>query len=342
MALRVAINGYGRVGRNIVRAYLEDSRRFASVKIVAINDLAQFQASAHLTEFDSTHGPLNRNLELIDDQLVIDGISIQMLNVRDPELLPWQSLDIDLVLECTGMMTDREQAGRHLEAGAKRVLVSAPGSDLDATMVYGVNHQSFRMEHRLISNASCTTNCLAPMCQVLDQQFGITEGFMSTVHAYTGDQGLVDGARSDPYRGRAAAHSIIPTRTGAAAAIGAVLPELSGRLDGMALRVPTLNVSLVDLTFTAATSVSADAVNTVMRASAQKDPFGVLAYNQKPLVSTDFNHSPYSCNFDGNHTRVNGSLVKVLAWYDNEWAFATRMLDQAMYINQVSLLEAVA
>ena len=342
MALRIAINGFGRIGRNILRALYENPRFERSIDIIAINDLANFEAMAHLTEFDSTHGRFGRPVALQGDQLCIDGDQIQLLSIANPAALPWQALAIDVVLECSGVLLTRAQAEQHLQAGAGRVLVSAPGKNLDATLVYGVNEQMLKPEHRLISNASCTTNCLAPLCQTLDAAWGIESGLMTTIHAYTSDQRLADALQDDLYRARAAAQSMNPTKTGAAAAIGEVLPQLAGRLDGLAVRVPTLNVSLVDLTFTAQRAVSVAEVNDLMRQAAAEDTKGVLAYNERPLVSVDFNHSPYSCNFDGNHTRVMGRLVKVLAWYDNEWGFSNRMLDQALVLGQAEPLVIAA
>ncbi|MDA8864270.1 type I glyceraldehyde-3-phosphate dehydrogenase [Pseudomonadales bacterium] len=342
MTLRIAINGYGRIGRNIVRALYENPRFERSIEIVAINDLASFEAMAHLTQFDSTHGRFDREVILQGDKLCINEDQIQLLSIADPTALPWRALAVDVVLECSGALLARAQAEQHLQAGAGRVLVSAPGKDLDATLVYGVNEQMLKPEHRLISNASCTTNCLAPLCQTLDAAFGIESGLMTTIHAYTSDQRLNDALHDDLYRARAAAQSMIPTKTGAAVAIGEVLPQLRGRLDGLAVRVPTLNVSLVDLTFTAQRAVTAAEVNDLMRQAAANDQKGVLAYNDQPLVSVDFNHSPFSCNFDGNHTRVMGRLVKVLAWYDNEWGFSNRMLDQALIMGQAEALVVAA
>lgn len=297
---------------------------------------------AHLTEFDSTHGGFGRPVALQGDKLCIDEDQIQLLSIADPSALPWQALAIDVVLECSGALLTRAQAEQNLQAGANTVLVSAPGKGLDATLVYGVNEQMLKPEHRLISNASCTTNCLAPVCQTLDAAFGIESGLMTTIHAYTSDQRLNDALHDDLYGARAVAQSMIPTRTGAAVAIGEVLPQLAGRLDELAVRVPTLNVSLVDLTFTAQRAVSVAEVNDLMRQAAAEDTKGVLAYNERPLVSVDFNHSPYSCNFDGNHTRVMGRLVKVLAWYDNEWGFSNRMLDQALVLGQAEPLVIAA
>ena len=342
MTIKVAINGFGRIGRNILRAYYLESSRRSELEIVAINDLADPETLAHLLNFDSTHGRFPFDVTVSDHHLLIAGDSIPVLNQRDPGQLPWKSLQVDVVFECTGRMTTRSAAQQHLVAGASRVLVSAPGKDLDATVVYGVNHEKLRPSDRLVSNASCTNNCLAPLCQVLDEAFGIATGFMTTVHAYTADQQLIDGPHSDLYRARGAAQSMIPTKTGAATAIGEVLPQLAGKLDGLAVRVPTANVSLVDLTVLLQRTTSVELVNQAMQAAVEADMHGVMSYSSKPLVSIDFQRQPYSCNFDANHTNVSGGLLKVLAWYDNEWAFSVRMLDQALYLGQLSQIDRVA
>ena len=330
--INVAINGYGRIGRNILRALYERSDLSGKMQVVAINDLGSAQMNAHLTQFDTTHGRFNLPVSVDDQDLIIGADRIRMLSERDPTQLPWEALSVDVVFECTGLFTDRESARQHLTAGAKRVLVSAPGKNLDATVVYGINHDVLTDADVLVSNASCTTNCLAPIAKPLHESVGIEQGLMTTIHAYTNDQNLSDVAHSDPYRARAAAHSMIPTKTGAAAAIGLVMPELQGRLDGLAVRVPTLNVSLVDLTFTASRSTSVEEINAVMLKACETDSSGVLGYNTQPLVSIDFNHNSFSSNFDANHTRVQGRLVKVLAWYDNEWGFSNRMLDTGVAI----------
>ena len=330
--INVAINGYGRIGRNILRALYERSDLSGKMQVVAINDLGSAQMNAHLTQFDTTHGRFNLPVSVDDQDLIIGADRIRMLSERDPTELPWGALSVDIVFECTGLFTDRESARQHLTAGAKRVLVSAPGKNLDATVVYGINHDVLTDADVLVSNASCTTNCLAPIAKPLHDSVGIEQGLMTTIHAYTNDQNLSDVAHSDPYRARAAAHSMIPTKTGAAAAIGLVMPELQGRLDGLAVRVPTLNVSLVDLTFTASRSTSVEEINAVMLKACETDSSGVLGYNTQPLVSIDFNHNSYSSSFDANHTRVQGRLVKVLAWYDNEWGFSNRMLDTGLAI----------
>ncbi|ODC05203.1 type I glyceraldehyde-3-phosphate dehydrogenase [Terasakiispira papahanaumokuakeensis] len=328
MSLKVAINGFGRIGRNILRALYAHPDYRQVIDVVAINDLGDPAFNAHLLRYDTVHGPFGVEVLHDESSLTVAGDRIMMLAERDPAQLPWADLGVDLVMECTGLFTQREAAARHLSAGAGRVLISAPSADADATVVFGVNHQVLRPEHRVVSNASCTTNCLAPIAKVLHEAIGIEQGLMTTVHAYTNDQSLCDGYHSDLYRARGAAQSMIPTKTGAAAAVGLVLPELAGRLDGLAVRVPVVNVSLVDLTFTASRETSVAQVNELMTQAA--DQSTILDVNALPLVSVDFNHNPYSSVFDVNHTRVSGSLVKVMAWYDNEWGFSNRMLDTAM------------
>lgn len=323
--LRIALNGYGRIGRALVRALFERGLD-ARVRIEAINDLGDAATLAHLTRFDSTFGRFACPVKLNGDRMDIGLQSIRLLAERDPVRLPWSELGVDLVLECSGRMKSREQVERHLAAGAPRVLLSHPLDSADLTLVYGVNH-ALLGDQRIVSNASCTTNCLAPLAQVLHQAFGIRSGLVTTVHAYTNDQNLLDKTHDDLYRARAAALSMIPTGTGAARAIGLVIPELAGRLDGMAVRVPTPNVSLVDLSFIAERPASREAVNAALSEGAARMPAGVMECNEEALVSTDFNGHPVSCVADLGHTRVQGELVKVLAWYDNEWAFANRMLD---------------
>ena len=330
--IKIAINGFGRIGRNIVRALYERSELRNKIQIVAINDLGNIEVNAHLLKYDSVHGRFAGDVACRGDQLYIDHQRIQWLSERDPARLPWGQMDVDLVCECTGVFTDRHSAGKHLEAGAQRVLISAPGSDVDATVVYGVNHRILSSQHRIVSNASCTTNCLAPMVEPLHRELGLLSGFMTTVHAYTNDQQLTDSYHTDMYRARAATQSMIPTKTGAAKAISEVLPELAGRLNGSAVRVPTINVSLVDLTFNAGRDTSCEEVNQLMKSAADSDANQVLDYCDQPLISIDFNHSPYSCNFDASQTMVNGSLVRVIAWYDNEWGFSNRMLDNALLL----------
>jgi glyceraldehyde 3-phosphate dehydrogenase len=332
---RIAINGFGRIGRNIVRAIHERPKLLESIQIVAINDLGDACINAHLLSFDTVHGRFNQEVEAKDDAIFINGEEIKCFSERNPADLPWGELDIDLVCECTGFFTDRDKADLHLQAGAKKVLVSAPGKGLDATIVFGINDTILTSQHQIISNASCTTNCLAPMVRPLYEQLGLESGYMTTIHAYTNDQQLTDAYHADIYRARSATHSMIPTKTGAAAAISEVIPELRGRLDGMAVRVPTINVSLVDLTFNAGRITSEEEVNQIIKNASENDLQGVLSYCDKPLVSVDFNHIPSSSNFDALQTKVNGSLVKVMAWYDNEWGFCNRMLD-----NTLALLRA--
>lgn len=333
--MRIAINGFGRIGRNILRALHERAEKLAdSVEIVAINDLGDVTINAHLLRHDSVHGRFTGTVDTGEDCLIVNGQRITVLSERDPEKLPWTSLGVDLVCECTGHFTDRAGAERHLQAGARKVLISAPGRDADATVVYGINHHSLTGAETIISNASCTTNCLAPLVAPLHEAFGIEHGLVTTIHSYTNDQQLSDVYHKDPLRARAATQSMIPTKTGAAAAIGKVIPALAGRLDGLAVRVPTINVSLVDLTFTAARTTDAQAVNNAVRSAAAGSLGEVLTFNDDPLVSIDFNHCPASCVFDSQHTRVSGNLIKVMAWYDNEWGFANRMLDTARFIHR--------
>jgi glyceraldehyde 3-phosphate dehydrogenase len=327
---KIAINGFGRIGRNIVRAYYERPELHDKIKIVAINDLGNVEINAHLLEFDTVHGRFNQTVELADDKFIVNGDEIHCFSERDPANLPWGKLDVDLVCECTGVFTQRDKAALHIAGGAKKVIISAPGKDVDATVVYGINHQQLSSSHDIISNASCTTNCLAPLVKPLNDTIGIESGYMTTVHAYTNDQQLSDVYHSDVYRARSATQSMIPTKTGAAVAIGDVLPELAGKLDGLAVRVPTINVSLVDLTFNAGSNTSAEEVNRILKEAAEGELSEVLSYCDRPLVSADYNHIPYSSNFDSLQTRVNGSLVKVMAWYDNEWGFSNRMLDNCL------------
>lgn len=323
--LRIAINGYGRIGRNILRTLFERGLH-TKLQIVAINDLGDAKILTHLTRFDSTFGRFAHPVQLSGENLHVGNQSIRLLSQPDPVLLPWQQLGIDVVLECTGRMKQRHQVEQHLTAGARRVLLAHPLDSADLTVVYGVNHHLLGSQ-QIVSNASCTTNCLAPLAKVLHESVGIAQGMMTTVHAYTNDQSLLDKSHADPYRARAAAHSIITTSTGAAKAIGLVIPELAGRLDGMAVRVPTQNVSLVDLSFIAERDTSREEINSILSAGAEKLPQGVMECNEQPLVSCDFNGYPVSCVADLSQTRVQGKFVKVLAWYDNEWAFANRMLD---------------
>ncbi len=331
MAIKVAINGYGRIGRNILRAHYEGGKKHG-IQIVALNDLGDAETNAHLTRYDTVHGKFPGSINVEGNYLVVNGDRIRVCAERDPAKLPWKELGVDLVMECTGLFTSKAKASAHLAAGAKKVIISAPGEkDVDATVVYGVNDKVLKASDTVISNASCTTNCLAPLVKALHEKIGVVHGLMTTVHSYTNDQVLIDVFHKDLRRARAAAMSQIPTKTGAAAAVGLVLPELNGKLDGFAIRVPTINVSVVDLTFVAARQTSINEVNAVMKAAAEGELKGVLAYNDKPLVSVDFNHDPASSIFDATLTKViDGKLVKVLSWYDNEWGFSNRMLDTAV------------
>ena len=327
MTTKIAINGYGRIGRNIVRAIFESGQE-KDFDVVAINDLGDTEINAHLTQFDSVHGQFAGNVEIDDNDLIINGDRLKVFSERDPAKLPWQALDVDVVLECTGVFRSKESAGKHLAAGAKKVLISAPAKDaVDATIVYGVNDRVLKSTDTIVSNASCTTNCLAPLAKALNDSVGIASGMMTTVHAYTNTQVLIDKYHKNMRRARSATQSIIPTTTGAAKAVGLVLPELDGRLHGYALRVPTPNVSFVDLTFTAKRDTSIEEINQIMRAAADEK---VLGYSEIPLVSIDYNHNAYSSTFDATLTNVDqGNLVKACAWYDNEWGFSNRMLDTA-------------
>ncbi len=327
MAIKAAINGYGRIGRNILRA-LYESERTDEIQVVAINDLGDANTNAHLTRFDTAHGRFDRSVEVDGDSMVVDGDRIQVLAQRDPSRLPWGDLGVDVVLECTGLFASKEKASSHLEGGATKVIISAPaGRDVDATVVYGVNQEVLKRSDSVISNASCTTNCLATLIKPLHEQIGVEHGLMTTVHSYTNDQVLTDVYHSDLRRARSATMSMIPTKTGAAVAVGLVLPELDGKLDGFAIRVPTINVSLVDLSFTAERETSKQEIDKIMQAAAYGPLEGLLAYNDGPMVSIDFNHTTVSATYDATLTKVNGKLVKVMAWYDNEWGFSNRMLD---------------
>ncbi len=331
MPVKIAINGYGRIGRNVLRALYEGQRR-NELTVVAVNDLGDAKTNAHLTRYDTAHGRFPFPVGVDGDYLVVDGDKIKVCAERDPTKLPWGSLGIDIVLECTGLFTSKEKAGAHLKAGAKKVVISAPGGkDVDATVVYGVNHKTLKAGDQVISNASCTTNCLAPVAKVLHETVGLVRGLMTTVHAYTNDQVLTDVYHSDLRRARSATQNMIPTKTGAAAAVGLVLPELNGKLDGFAVRVPTINVSMVDLTFEAGRATDAKELNEAVRKAAEGPLKGVLKYSDEPLVSSDFNHDPASSIYDASLTKViEGKLVKVCAWYDNEWGFSNRMLDTAL------------
>ena len=331
MTVRVAINGYGRIGRNILRAHYESGKSH-DLQIVAINDLGPPETNAHLTRYDTAHGKFPGKVEVEGDHMVVDGDRIRVVAQRDPAQLPWKDLGVDVVFECTGFFTTKEKASAHLKGGAKKVIISAPGGkDVDATIVYGVNHQTLKAAHTVISNASCTTNCLAPLVKPLHEAIGLQTGLMTTVHSYTNDQVLTDVFHEDLRRARAAAYNMIPTKTGAAAAVGLVLPDLNGKLDGFAIRVPTINVSVVDLSFIANRDTTVDEVNAIMKKASEEGPLkGILGYNKGQLVSSDFNHDPRSSIFDSTLTKVSGRLVKVTSWYDNEWGFSNRMLDVAL------------
>ena len=327
MAIKVGINGYGRIGRNILRA-LYESQRTHEINVVAINDLGDAATNAHLTRYDTAHGKFPGTVAVEGDCMVVNGDRIRVFAERDPEKIPWASAGAELVVESTGLFTTKAKASAHLAGGAKKVIISAPGGeDVDATIVYGVNHGILKSAHTVISNASCTTNCLAPLAKVLHEKIGILGGIMNTVHSYTNDQVLTDVYHKDLRRARSATHSMIPTKTGAASAIGLVLPELAGRLDGFSIRVPTLNVSIVDLTIIAARDTGKEEIHRIMKEASQGELQGILAYSDQPLVSVDFNHNPASCTYDAWMTKVMGRLVKVCGWYDNEWGFSNRMLD---------------
>ena len=327
MTIKVAINGYGRIGRNILRAHYEGGKKH-DIEIVAINDLGDVKANAHLTQYDTAHGKFPGTVTVEGDYMVVNGDKIRVLANRNPAELPWGELGVDVVLECTGFFTSKEKASAHLKGGAKKVIISAPGGkDVDATIVYGVNHNVLKASDTVISNASCTTNCLAPLVKPLHDTLGVVSGLMTTVHAYTNDQVLTDVMHEDLRRARSATQSMIPTKTGAAAAVGLVLPELNGKLDGFAIRVPTINVSIVDLTFVAKRDTTVDEVNSILKDASEGSLKGILGYNTAPLVSVDFNHNPASSTFDATLTKVQGNLVKVSSWYDNEWGFSNRMLD---------------
>lgn len=337
MAVKIAINGYGRIGRNVLKA-LYESNRTDELQIVAINDLGDSKSNAYLTKYDSAHGTFPFEVEAKEDSLIVDGDEIKVFAQRDPEQLPWGDLGVDVVMECTGFFAKRELASKHLKAGAKKVVISAPaGTDIDATIVYGVNHQTLSSDHEIVSNASCTTNCLAPLVKPLHESIGVESGIMNTIHSYTNDQVLTDVYHSDLRRARSATQSMIPTKTGAAAAVGLVLPELAGKLDGFSVRVPTINVSLVDLSFIASRPTSVDEINTVIKEASSGPLKGVLDYSDGPLVSIDFNHNPASSTYDATLTKVQeGTLVKVCSWYDNEWGFSNRMLDTTLALINAS------
>jgi len=330
MTVKIAINGFGRIGRLTARALLEGYKNY-DMELVAVNDLADVKTNAHLLQYDSVHRKFEKNVTVENDNIVVDGKTIQAFAEKDPTKLPWGDLGVDVVMECTGIFKTKEKAQAHLDGGAKKVMISAPaGKEVDATIVYGVNHNILKASDTVISNASCTTNCLAPLVKPLLDKIGIVNGLMTTIHSYTNDQHLTDLFHTDLRRARSATQSMIPTKTGAAEAVGLVIPELAGKLTGFAMRVPTINVSVVDLTFLASRDTSVEEINSIMQQAAAGELKGILAYNDKPLVSIDFNHDPHSSTFDASYTKIIDRTVKVLAWYDNEWGFSCRMLDTAM------------
>ena len=333
MSVKVAINGFGRIGRNILRSIIENKND--NIKVVGINDLGPIETNAHLLKYDSVHGILNRDVIINGSDLDVGTGPIKVTSERNPENLPWQELDVDVVLECTGIFTSKEKAQQHITAGAKKVLISAPASGVDLTVVYGVNHKKISSEHQILSNASCTTNCLAPLAYVLNKSIGIENGFMTTIHSYTGDQPTLDTMHSDLYRARAAAANMIPTSTGAAKAVGLVLPELDGKLDGVAIRVPTQNVSVVDFKFNSKKETSIEEINEAIKIASENELKNILSFNDKKLVSSDFNHNPSSSIFHSDQTKVmNKKFVRILSWYDNEWGFSNRMCDTALEIGK--------
>ena len=333
MSVKVAINGFGRIGRNILRSIIENKND--NIKVVGINDLGPIETNAHLLKYDSVHGILNRDVIINGSDLDVGTGPIKVTLERNPENLPWKELDVDVVLECTGIFTSKEKAQQHITAGAKKVLISAPASGVDLTVVYGVNHKKISSEHQILSNASCTTNCLAPLAYVLNKSIGIENGFMTTIHSYTGDQPTLDTMHSDLYRARAAAANMIPTSTGAAKAVGLVLPELDGKLDGVAIRVPTQNVSVVDFKFNSKKETSIEEINEAIKIASENELKNILSFNDKKLVSSDFNHNPSSSIFHSDQTKVmNKTFVRILSWYDNEWGFSNRMCDTALEIGK--------
>jgi glyceraldehyde 3-phosphate dehydrogenase len=339
MTIKVAINGFGRIGRMVLRAHYEAKKKH-DLQFVAVNDLGDAQTNAHLLKYDTAHGPFPARVEVKEKALVVNGDSIQVVAERDPAKLPWRSLGVDIVLECTGLFTSKAKAGAHIQAGAKKVVISAPGEkDVDRTVVYGVNHKTLKDSDTVISNASCTTNCLAPLVKAIDDRIGVAAGLMNTIHSFTNDQVLTDVFHKDLRRARSATHNMIPTKTGAAAAVGLVLPHLNGKLDGYSIRVPTINVSIVDLTFVAKKPTTVEEVNRAVKQACDSDLKGILEYSTEPLVSSDFNHNPASSIFDSTLTRVSdGTLVKVSSWYDNEWGFSNRMLDVAAVFAEVGVV----
>jgi glyceraldehyde 3-phosphate dehydrogenase len=339
--IKVAINGFGRIGRMVLRAHYEGGKKH-QLQFVAVNDLGDAQTNAHLLKYDTAHGKFPARVEVKEKTIVVNGDPIQVVAERDPAKLPWRQLGVDVVLECTGLFTSKAKAGAHLQAGARKVIISAPGEkDVDRTVVFGVNHKALKDADTVISNASCTTNCLAPLVKAIDDRIGVVSGLMNTIHSFTNDQVLTDVFHKDLRRARAAGHNMIPTKTGAAAAVGLVLPHLNGKLDGFSIRVPTINVSIVDLTFVAKKPTTVEEVNRAVKQACDGEMKGILEYNAEPLVSSDFNHNPASSIFDSSLTRVSeGTLVKVTAWYDNEWGFSNRMLDVAAVFAEVGAVAA--
>ena len=336
MSVKVAINGFGRIGRNILRSIIENKND--NIRVVGINDLGPIETNAHLLKYDSVHGILNRDVIINGSDLDVGTGPIKVTSERNPENLPWKELDVDVVLECTGIFTSKEKAQQHITAGAKKVLISAPASGVDLTVVYGVNHKKISSEHQILSNASCTTNCLAPLAYVLNKSIGIENGFMTTIHSYTGDQPTLDTMHSDLYRARAAAANMIPTSTGAAKAVGLVLPELDGKLDGVAIRVPTQNVSVVDFKFNSKKETSIEEINEAIKIASENELKNILSFNDKKLVSSDFNHNPSSSIFHSDQTKVmNKKFVRILSWYDNEWGFSNRMCDTALELSLIHI-----
>jgi glyceraldehyde 3-phosphate dehydrogenase len=336
MTIKVAINGFGRIGRMVLRAHYEGGKKH-DIQFVAVNDLGDAQTNAHLLKYDTAHGPFPARVEVKEKNLIVNGDAIQVVAERDPAKLPWRALGVDVVMECTGLFTSKAKAGAHLQAGAKKVIISAPGEkDVDRTVVFGVNHKTLKDSDAVISNASCTTNCLAPLVKAIDDRIGVASGLMNTIHSFTNDQVLTDVFHKDLRRARSATHNMIPTKTGAAAAVGLVLPHLNGKLDGYSIRVPTINVSIVDLTFVAKKPTTVEEVNRAVKQACEGDLKGILEYSTEQLVSSDFNHNPASSIFDSTLTRVSdGTLVKVSSWYDNEWGFSNRMLDVAAVFAEV-------
>lgn len=334
--IKIAINGFGRIGKNILRAFFENPEYQKKINIVAINDLTSIKHSCHLLKNDSVHGKFSKSISFSEDSILIEGNKIKYYSIKDTNLLPWKELDIDLVLDCTGRFTTKDKAMDHVKAGAKRVLISAPCENADNTVVFGVNEFVLKKEDIIISNASCTTNCLAPLLNIINSKYTIENGLMTTIHSYTGDQNLIDTDHSDLFRARAANLSMIPSKTGAAKAIGLIIPELNGLINGLAIRVPTPNVSLVDLNLILKEEVTKEEINKIFKESINNDKFkGILSYNEEPLVSVDFNHTEFSCVFDSNHTMTSGKLVKIMAWYDNEFGFSNRMLDVSLYLSKL-------